>query len=88
MNCVVGQVTKEGFLSVAVDEFEFHSPVMVGDLVTCYATVIRTGRTSLAARVEVWVRGRSGGNPIKVTEGVFTFVAIDEDRVPRPLPAA
>ena len=71
--------------TVAVDEIEFHSPVLVGDLVSCYARVIRTGRTSLATKVEVWVRGRSGGDPIRVTEGEFTFVAIDDDRVPRQL---
>ena len=74
--------------TVAVNEIEFHSPVLVGDLVSCYAKVVRVGRTSLATKVEVWVRGRSGGEPIKVTEGEFTFVAIDEDRVPRPLPKA
>ena len=72
--------------TVAVNTIEFHSPVQVGDLVSCYARVIRTGRTSLATKVEVWVRGRSGGEPIKVTEGEFTYVAIDENRVPRPLP--
>ncbi len=71
--------------TVAVNEIEFHSPVLVGDLVSCYAKVVRTGRTSLATKVEVWVRGRSGGDPIKVTEGEFTFVAIDQDRVPRPI---
>ena len=71
--------------TVAVNEIEFHSPVLVGDLVSCYARVVRTGRTSLATKVEVWVRGRSGGDPIKVTEGEFTFVAIDQDRVPRPI---
>lgn len=74
--------------TIAVNEIEFHSPVQVGELVTCYADVIRTGRTSLATKVEVWVRHRSGGDPIKVTEGVFTFVAIDENRAPRPLPKA
>jgi len=73
-------------VTVAVNEIAFHSPVLVGDLVSCYAKVVRTGRTSLATKVEVWVRGRSGGDAIKVTEGEFTFVAIDEDRVPRPLP--
>jgi acyl-CoA thioesterase YciA len=72
--------------TVAVNEIEFHSPVLVGDLVSCYARVVRTGTTSLATKVEVWVRGRSGGDAIKVTEGEFTFVAIDQDRVPRPLP--
>ncbi len=71
--------------TVAVDEIEFHSPVLVGDLVSCYAKIVRTGRTSVATKVEVWVRGRSGGDSIKVTEGEFTFVHIDEGRVPRPL---
>ena len=73
-------------VTVAVNEISFHSPVLVGDLITCYAHVIRVGRTSLATHVEVWVRGRRGGDPIKVTEGEFTYVAIDDDRVPRPLP--
>jgi acyl-CoA thioesterase YciA len=73
--------------TVAVNEIEFHSPVQVGDLVSCYAVVTRTGRTSLTTKVEVWVRGRSGGEAIKVTEGEFTFVAIDDNRVPRPLPS-
>lgn len=72
--------------TVAVNQIEFHSPVLVGDLVSCFAEVIRTGRTSIATRVEVWVRGRRGGDAIKVTEGIFTFVAIDENRSPRPLP--
>lgn len=73
--------------TVAVNGIEFHSPVRVGDLVSCYSHVVRTGRTSLVTKVEVWVRGRSGGDAIKVTEGEFTFVAIDENGVPRPLPA-
>jgi len=71
--------------TVAVNEIEFHSPVLVGDLVRCNAKVVRTGRASLGTKVEVWVRGRSGGDPIKLTEGEFTFVAINDDRVPRPL---
>ena len=74
--------------TVAVDKIEFHSPVHVGDVVSCYARIIRTGRTSLATKVDVWVRGRVGGNPIRVTEGEFTFVAIDDSGVPRPLPRA
>ena len=64
-------------VTVAVNAISFHRPVLVGDLVT-----------SLTTKVEVWVRGRSGGEPIKVTEGEFTYVAIDDSRVPRPLPAA
>ena len=71
--------------TVAVDSLEFHRPVAVGDEVSCYAEVVRVGRTSLAPRVEVWVRSRAGGAQVKVTEGTFTFVAIDDHRRPRPV---
>ena len=71
--------------TVAVEKLTFHQPVAVGDVVTCFAVVTRMGRTSLTTEIQVWVRGRSGGDPIKVTEGAFTFVAIDEDGKPRPL---
>ena len=71
--------------TVAVDRLEFHQPVAVGDEVSCYAEVFRVGRTSLATKVEVWVRDRTGDQAAKVTEGVFTFVAINDDRRPRPV---
>ena len=71
--------------TVAVEKLSFHQPVAVGDVVTCFAQVTRMGRTSLSTDVEVWVRGRAGGNSIKVTEGAFTFVAIDEAGKPRPV---
>jgi acyl-CoA thioesterase YciA len=71
--------------TVAVDRLEFHQPVAVGDEVSCYAEVRHVGRTSLATKVEIWVRDRTGGDTVKVTEGVFTFVAIDDDRRPRPV---
>lgn len=71
--------------TVAVDSLEFHRPVAVGDEVTCYVEMLRVGRTSLATRIEVWVRGRAGGPQVKVTEGVFTYVAIDDNRSPRPV---
>ena len=73
--------------TVAVDSIEFHQPVAVGDEVSVYARVIRVGRTSLDTDIEVWVRGREGGAATKVTEGLFTFVHIDADRRPIPLPA-
>ncbi len=73
--------------TVAVQSIEFHQPVAVGDEVSVYATVTRVGRTSLDTRIEVWVRGREGGTPIKVTEGLFTFVHIGPDRKPIALPA-
>ncbi len=69
--------------TIAVDKIEFHRPVAVGDVVSCYAEVNRVGRTSLTTRVEVWIRGRKGGAASKVTEGEFTFVALDDDGHPR-----
>ncbi len=72
--------------TVAVDGMEFHQPVYVGDLVSCYAEVARIGRTSIAIRVETLARRRQGGETVKVTEGTFTYVAIDDDRRPRRVP--
>ena len=72
--------------TVAVDAMVFHQPVSVGDEVSLYATVLKTGRTSVRVRVEAWKRPRSSAEVTRVTEGVFTYVAIDADRKPRPLP--
>lgn len=66
--------------TVAVDGFTFHRPINVGDVVCCYSDVLRTGNTSVTVLIEAWVlRGRRPENRIKVTEGTFTFVAIDAD---------
>ena len=74
--------------TVALDGMVFHQPVSVGDEVSIYARVIHTGRTSIRVHVEAWKRSR--GQPeaqsARVTEGVFTYVAIDAERKPRPLP--
>jgi acyl-CoA thioesterase YciA len=72
--------------TVAVDKIEFHRPVAIGDVVSCYAEIIRTGNSSIATKVEVWVRRRIETGQFKVTEGEFTFVAITEDGASRPLP--
>lgn len=72
--------------TVAVDGMVFHQPVAVGDEVSIHARVVRTGRTSVGVHVEAWKRARHGGESVKVTEGVFTYVAIDAERKPRPLP--
>lgn len=64
--------------TVAVDGFTFHRPINVGDVVCCYSDVLRIGKTSITVLIEAWVlRGRRPENRIKVTEGTFTFVAID-----------
>lgn len=71
--------------TVAVDAMAFHHPVLVGDIVTCYASLIRIGRTSMKIDVEVWVNRKTDGEPVKVTEGVFTYVAIGADGRPQPV---
>ncbi len=73
-------------VTVAVEGMEFHQPVYVGDLVSCYADVVATGTTSITVKVESLARRRAGGDTVKVTEGTFVFVAIDADGRPRPVP--
>ena len=73
--------------TVAVDAMTFHKPVFVGDVVCCYALIERIGTTSITVRVQAWViREVRGSDRIKVTEGVFTYVAIGTDGRPRPVP--
>lgn len=72
--------------TVAIDAMTFSAPVHVGDEVSCYCKVEKIGRTSITIHVESWARARLGElEAIKVTEGKFTYVAIDEDRKPIPV---
>ena len=73
-------------VTAAIDAVAFHHPVHVGDEVSVYAKVIAVGRTSMKIAVEAWQRDRNSDRTAKVTEASFTFVAIDEDRKPRPVP--
>ena len=72
--------------TISVEAMTFHSPVFVGDEVSLYGWILKTGRTSLRIQVEVWRRERESEETRKVTSGIFTFVAIGADRRPRPLP--
>lgn len=63
----------------------FLQPLQVGDVVCCYADIVRIGRTSLSLNVEVWVLRQGQGDRVKVTDAEFTFVAVDENGRPRPL---
>ncbi len=74
--------------TVAVDGMVFLLPVFVGDEVSLFARSIKTGRTSVQVAIEAWRRRRDETAVSKVTEGRFTYVAIDEHRRPRPLPTA
>lgn len=74
--------------TVAVTAMKFHKPVNVGDEISCYCATERVGRTSIAVRVETWVRRRRLTLEEQVTEGLFTFVAIDSEGLPRPVERA
>jgi acyl-CoA thioesterase YciA len=63
--------------TVAIDAMSFVAPVNVGDTVTCYAQLQGIGRTSMKVSVEAWSQHYSGGDERRVTQGVFTYVAID-----------
>jgi acyl-CoA thioesterase YciA len=71
--------------TVAIDKMEFIAPVLLHDLISVYAAIERIGRTSMAIRIEVVATRRMGLEDVKVTEGLFTFVALDEDNRPRPV---
>lgn len=71
--------------TVAVDGMSFLRPVNVGDVVTCYAKLISIGRTSMKIAVEAWVQRYADSTLQHVTEGTFTYVAIDERGKPQPV---
>ena len=73
--------------TVAVNSFVFKQPVFVGDLLSFYAKIVKTGRTSITVNVEVYAeRNRLQADTVKVTEATLTYVATGEDRRPRELP--
>ena len=83
------RIAKGRIATVAVDEFVFKQPVSVGDLLSFYAHVLHVGRTSVRVRVEVYAeRNPADLKVVKVTEATVTYVAIDGNGQPRPLPPA
>lgn len=83
---VAARLARGRAATVAVEGMAFHSPVFVGDEVSLFARLVTRGRSSMRIEVEAWRRSREGEETHKVTEAVFTFVAIDADRRPRPIP--
>ena len=71
--------------TVAVTGMKFYKPVNVGDEVSCYCATHAVGRTSVTVNVETWVRRRRLAVEEQVTEGLFTFVAMDTNGQPRPI---
>ncbi|KPA21514.1 putative acyl-CoA thioester hydrolase [Shimia sp. SK013] len=83
---VAGQRAKGRVATVAVDAMKFIRPVKVGNILCVWAWVERVGRSSMGVRIEAWAFRHRRGVYEKVTEAVFTYVAIDEHGNPRPVP--
>jgi acyl-CoA thioesterase YciA len=66
-------------VTVGIEAMKFHRPVLVGDQVTCYAEIIKIGRTSIQVMIDTWVKRLKLHEDVKVTEGIFTYVAIDDN---------
>src|SRR5213596_3557831 len=69
--------------TIAIERMEFIAPIHLRDLISVYAEVERVGRTSMGVRIEVVAHRDLGATEVKVTEGLFTFVALDENHRPR-----
>ena len=74
--------------TVAIERMEFLAPIHLRDVISVYAEVERVGRTSMGVRIEVVASRDRGATQVNVTEGLFTFVALDENNRPRPVDAA
>ena len=84
---VASQRARGRTATVAVEAMAFHRPVRVGDVVGCYADILNVGATSITIMVEAWVvRRQDLETRFKVTEGQFTYVALDADGKKRPVP--
>lgn len=74
------QKAKNRITTIAIDKLVFIKPVFIGDLVGCYAEVVKTGRSSITIKMQVWAKRMRLWDFEQVGEGVFTYVAIDEKR--------
>jgi acyl-CoA thioesterase YciA len=83
---VAGRVAQGRCATVAIESMEFIAPILLTDIVSVYAHIERRGRTSIAIRLDVIAHRERGATDVKVTSGVFTFVALDDEFRPRPLP--
>ncbi len=83
---VAGQTAQGSTATVAIEAMEFLAPIHLRDIISVYAHVERRGRTSMAIRIEVVASRNRGLEEVKVTSGLFTFVALDDDFRPKLLP--
>ena len=86
---LAGRLARGRVATVAVNSFVFKQPVQIGDVISCYADVVRVGNTSVTIDVQVFAERRpSDPTVVKVTEATLTYVAIDAQGRPRPIPGA
>jgi len=83
--CFAKKHTRHRVTTVAIDTMVFFAPVHVGDFICCYAQLVKLGRTSITVKIETWAIGADESKRRQVTEGIFTFVAIDESGRPTPI---
>lgn len=77
------KISNSRTVTVAIEAMNFRKPVFVGDLVSVHANLVRVGRTSITVHLEAWVLRRKEVQPILVTDGNFTYVAIDDHGRPQ-----
>src|SRR5437763_15805951 len=85
---VASRRAKGPVATIAIEAMKFLAPIRLRDLISVYAEVERVGRTSMGVRIEVIAQRGLGATEVKVTEGQFTFVALDADHRPRPVDQA
>jgi acyl-CoA thioesterase YciA len=84
---LAGRIARGRVATVAVKSFVFKHPVQIGDLLSLYSEVVRIGNTSVTVSVEVYAeRSPQDIKVVKVTEATLTYVAIDKNGRPRPIP--
>jgi len=79
------EVARGRVATVAVQGMSFLTPVHVGAVVSCYCDILDIGRSSVRVLIEVWINSQHDGDPIKVTEGEFIYVAIDNAKRTRTI---
>lgn len=79
------KIAKGRTVTISVDSMTFLKPLNVGDVLCCYCDTVKIGRTSIAVQVEAWTIRQFQSERELITEGLFTYVAIDADRKPRPV---
>lgn len=85
---VATRIAQGAVATVAIESMTFIAPILLGDIVSVYAYEKRRGRTSVAIRIDVFATRGPQETKVELTSGLFTFVALDENHRPRPLPVA